>query len=678
MGRFMALALGLLAASPVLVAAVAVPVPTPAPVAPVAAWAPIAARGVDCYFQIGADDNTTCSEFAGEWALTVTEFQALNPGVVCPNLNSDTLYCVSGTVTGSSSSGAVGPHRSKTSVSFELPSGSGGPSSFWTSFSRVQSATSTTTSTTSSSSSISSSSSKSAGPPGPTQSGEAANCSNYHKVVKGDTCPNIEAAYGISADQFASWNPSVGTDCRGLLVGRAVCVGVPGATSSIVSVAPSSTSKSASASPSSSVPSGVPSPLQPGTFSNCTSYHKIVSGDTCSAIEAAADITAAQFAFWNSGVDSSCSNIDVGYYLCIAGGGDTGPSSGAPSPLQPGTLDNCTSYHKVVSGDTCGAIETAAGITAAQFAAWNSGVDSTCSNIDVGYYLCIAGGGDTGPSSGAPSPLQPGTLDNCTSYHKVVSGDTCGAIETAAGITAAQFAAWNSGVDSTCSNIDVGYYLCIAGGGDTGPSSGAPSPLQPGTLANCTSYHKVVSGDTCSAIETAAGITAAQFAAWNSGVDSTCSNIDVGYYLCIAGGGGTGSTTGAPSPLQPGTLSTCKTYHKVVSGDTCAAIEKSAGISAAEFAAWNSGVDSTCSNIDIGYYLCIGGGPAVSTPTTPSPLQPGTISTCKTFHKVVSGDTCVAIEKSAGITAAQFAKWNTGVNAECTNIDVGYYVCIGA
>ena len=234
------------------------------------------------------------------------------------------------------------------------------------------------------------------GPPSPTQSGVPADCSNFHKVIKGDTCPNIEATYGISADEFAAWNPSIGSNCLSLLTGYYVCVGVPGATSTIVSIAPSTsaskstittsmtstttTSQSTSASPS----SAVPSPLQPGTLSSCTSYHKVVSGDTCSAIETAAGITAAEFAAWNSGVDSSCSNIYVGYYLCIGGG--PAVTSSTPSPLQPGTISTCKTFHKVVSGDTCMAIENAAGITATQFATWNTGVNADCTNIDVGYY----------------------------------------------------------------------------------------------------------------------------------------------------------------------------------------------------------------------------------------------------------------------------------------------------
>jgi LysM repeat protein len=383
-------------------------------------------------------------------------------------------------------------------------------------------------------------------------------------------------------------------------------------------------------------------------------------------------------------------------------------TSSKPAPTQAGLTANCNNFHLVVKGDSCATIESAYGVSAADFLSWNPAVQSNCLGLLTHYYVCVGVSGatttvkstsisttttttskttstttttsttsmstsKTSTASAVPSPLQPGTFDNCTSYHLVVAGDSCSAIETAAGISTAQFEMWNSGVNAGCTNIDVGYYLCVGGGG--GSVSTIPSPLQPGTFDNCTQYHEVVSGDSCAAIESAAGITSAQFAAWNSGVNAGCTNIDVGYYLCIAGGGGVVSSV--PSPLQPGTESTCTQYHLVVSGDSCSAIESAAGISAAQFAAWNSGVNAGCTNIQVGYYLCIAGGSGTVS-STPSPLQPGTISTCITYHLVVSGDSCSAIESAAGITAAQFAAWNPDVNSACTNIELGYYVCIGA
>ncbi|KIH89125.1 hypothetical protein SPBR_07250 [Sporothrix brasiliensis 5110] len=464
MGRFSSfLAAVLLAVTPALTIAVAAP-PAAAEVTAPFVGHQITARTINCEFRVTADDNATCIEFTSEWGLTVDQFMVLNPTVTCPMLMPDTPYCVLGTVSGPSTSGTVGPNRSTTSVSYTLPTGTGGPSSLDISFSTYPTTTSKTT-TTKTSTTSSSTSSITGSKPAPTQAGLAADCNNFHHVVKGDSCSKIESSYGVSAADFLTWNPALQSNCLGLLTGYYVCVGVPGGTTTVqpssLSISTTSkattSSKTTSSTSKTSTASTVPSPLQPGTFDNCTAYHLVVAGDSCSAIETASAISSAQFAAWNSGVNADCTNIDVGYYLCVGGGG--GVVSAIPSPLQPGTFDNCTAYHFVVAGDSCSAIETAAGISSSQFAAWNSGVNADCTNIQVGYYLCIAGGG--GAVSSTPSPLQPGTISTCTKYHLVASGDTCASIEAAAGITAAQWANWNPSVNSACTNIDLGYYVCI-------------------------------------------------------------------------------------------------------------------------------------------------------------------------------------------------------------------------
>ena len=57
--------------------------------------------------------------------------------------------------------------------------------------------------------------------------------------------------------------------------------------------------------------------------------------------------------------------------------------------------------------------------------------------------------------------------------------------------------------------------------------------------------------------------------------------------------------------------------------------------------------------------------------------MPGTISTCKTFYLIKSGDTCGKIDAQFGLSLATFRKWNTMVNADCTNFFLDYYVCVG-
>lgn len=74
----------------------------------------------------------------------------------------------------------------------------------------------------------------------------------------------------------------------------------------------------------------------------------------------------------------------------------------------------------------------------------------------------------------------------------------------------------------------------------SGPSGGAspppgtavatPSPFQTGMVGNCTNFYLVVSGDTCSSIATAAGISLSDFYTWNPAVGTSCATLFLNMY----------------------------------------------------------------------------------------------------------------------------------------------------
>ncbi|KAK8050310.1 hypothetical protein PG994_012040 [Apiospora phragmitis] len=87
---------------------------------------------------------------------------------------------------------------------------------------------------------------------------------------------------------------------------------------------------------------------------------------------------------------------------------------------------------------------------------------------------------------------------------------------------------------------------------------------------------------------------------------------------------------------------------------------------------------------------------------TPSPVQPGIITGCQQFYKVVSGDTCQKVSDAFSISLSQVNKssisppvclsvmrilrdyltqfygWNPGVGSNCQALFLGYYVCVSA
>ncbi|KAL4935173.1 hypothetical protein BDV06DRAFT_229068 [Aspergillus oleicola] len=145
---------------------------------------------------------------------------------------------------------------------------------------------------------------------------------------------------------------------------------------------------------------------------------------------------------------------------------ETAPSN---SPTMPGIAENCDSFYMVSSGDQCGTIASAHGITVAQLQSWNSEINDDCTNLWADYYICVhvpgatttSGGSAPEPTDSGPSPQMPGIVDSCVEYHLIEDGESCWSIYTEAGITLAQFRRWNTVIDAGCTNLWLGYYVCV-------------------------------------------------------------------------------------------------------------------------------------------------------------------------------------------------------------------------
>ncbi|KAJ6450361.1 hypothetical protein C8R45DRAFT_849030, partial [Mycena sanguinolenta] len=101
---------------------------------------------------------------------------------------------------------------------------------------------------------------------------------------------------------------------------------------------------------------------------------------------------------------------------------------------------SCTRSYTVVSGDTCGAIESRTGVSDSQLHALNPSINSGCTNLQIGQVLCLSSGGGSPPSG-------------CTTTYTVVSGDTCAAIESRTGVSDSQLHALNPSINSGCTSM---------------------------------------------------------------------------------------------------------------------------------------------------------------------------------------------------------------------------------
>ncbi|KAF7288355.1 hypothetical protein HMN09_01398200 [Mycena chlorophos] len=247
----------------------------------------------------------------------------------------------------------------------------------------------------------------SSGPPANIATGTLKNCTEYYTIASGNTCTSVDETYNIALADLLRWNTGLTAACTTIELGEAYCVA--------------------------------------GGGDACTKIYTVVSGDSCAAIESKFDVTLSQILALNPFLDSSCA-LQVGENICVAGvptGTGSSSPTGPPANLATGSLKNCTTYYTVASGDTCTSVDAKYDTALADLLRWNTGLTAACTTIELGEAYCVQGGGNA-----------------CSKVYTVVSGDSCGAIESKFGITMAQILSMNPWLTSSCA-LQVGQTLCV-------------------------------------------------------------------------------------------------------------------------------------------------------------------------------------------------------------------------
>jgi len=289
-------------------------------------------------------------------------------------------------------------------------------------------------------------------------------------------------------------------------------------------------------------------------------------------------------------------------------------------------------------------------------------------------------------------PQMPGIHPDCSQFYKIKSGDQCDTIASAHGITSAQLRSWNTEINDSCSNLWLDYFICVRVPGVTPittttstSTTAAPAPTNepqmPGIIGTCNRFYKIQSGDQCATIASRNGISVAQLRSWNSEINAACSNLWLDYYICVGVPGVNPTptvpttTTPAPTPTNspqlPGAAGNCNAWYKIRSGDSCDVIAARNKITVNQFKSFNSHINSSCNNLWVDYYACVGV-PGMATP------MPNIVSNCSRFYQVVSGGTCEVIANKQYITVANFKKWNPFLNSNCSNLWASALVCTNA
>jgi LysM domain len=243
--------------------------------------------------------------------------------------------------------------------------------------------------------------------PSPTQPGLTESCTSFYKAAVGDTCDSIRAKFGtFTLQEFISWNPAVGEECRGLWADTYYCVGIPG-TPTQVSSSSSSTTTAASTT-GTVLPK--PSPTQPGLIDSCVTFYKAIGGDSCTSIISKHGnvFSMSQFVSWNPAVGQDCRGLWADTYYCVGVPGTptpgvstvtttlttmttTKPGNGiaTPTPIRPGMINDCSDFYLVQPDQGCWEIARKHGITETLLQTWNPAIGDDCSGLWANVYVCV-------------------------------------------------------------------------------------------------------------------------------------------------------------------------------------------------------------------------------------------------------------------------------------------------
>ncbi|AEO68673.1 carbohydrate-binding module family 50 protein [Thermothielavioides terrestris NRRL 8126] len=409
----------------------------------------------------------------------------------------------------------------------------------------------------------------------------------------------------------------------------------------------------------------------PDTVWNCSGWHTVAKGDSCSSIEKKYNITAKQFLAWNPSVSSDCTtNFRVDSSYCVR--------VGAPGPTLPGIAANCDKWHIVAAKETCLDLEKKYNITADQFFAWNPAVSRDCgTNFWAKYAYCVGIDKNVHPSSSSSTArvTKTGSTTTKSSHH---SSTTTRVTTTTPYSTRNPVTSYNLTAPYTATGI---------------PPQRTPAG-QPG---NCNRWHWVAMGDTCQSIVNLYGarLTEEQLHEYNPTLGDDCSGLYFGWYICIGVQPTTSVSIGwstsptnasipAPTPFVPppatvvqnftasplasGIPSSCQNFYEAADGDTCNTVLGIYNyITKDQFFAWNPSLKGNCNGLLRGVYYCVANYASTKSlmpPTVtakPSPIAAGTTGNCTAWYLAVGSDDCSTI---------------AFVLSDCSGIQDSVYYCV--
>ncbi|KAF5861958.1 hypothetical protein ETB97_012281 [Aspergillus alliaceus] len=308
----------------------------------------------------------------------------------------------------------------------------------------------------------------------------------------------------------------------------------------------------------------------PHVSSECTYWaNSIKSTDTCAALERYYGISNAHLVSWNPSLQATDYALSEGWSYCVEA---SAIATTTKTTIPEKTTSEKTTTTTKAPATTPSNFTTSSATTAAK---------TNCSGLQPNYYVCVGVVGSTAPiitsktatasptTTTAPhSPQQSGISSDCNNYYFVEAGDERAFIAAKHGITLISRQAIGSILVFLVEPPQPTTQATTAKTTtSTAPASTRLSPTQSGIVTDCSAYYQAQGGDNSWPIvnKKYSYLTAAKFYEWNPAIGTSCSNLQTGYYYCVA--------TKNEGPM-PNTIGTCAKWHLVAYGDSCWSIEQ--------------------------------------------------------------------------------------------------------
>jgi LysM repeat protein len=364
------------------------------------------------------------------------------------------------------------------------------------------------------------------------------------------TCAGVAKSNNITVAQLLAWNPVISSGCHNIarLNGTSLCISLPGTPY----VQPATME-----SPASPLAATMPSDVANGTNHVCGRYYKVKPRDYCNLLVMKFGISLGDFRFLNSGINANCTNLFSEQSYCVKPVGDINTYSGRSShaststkaiysyapfsdiplasktatisspnranisttlPLAKGTRSDCNFYfnggtfqgNSTFYSSQCELAASVYDVEVEAFEAWNKAInasDSSCT-FDPAYRYC--GRLYMVMETMVESPdLVPSTTESSAARTEPVPMNSTTLTQSTA-VASPTLATPTSTVTSS------------------------PAPRRGNESKDCSQWHTVHRGDTCSSISVGNSIKLEDFYKWNPKVTNECEfGFWFGFAYCV-------------------------------------------------------------------------------------------------------------------------------------------------